>query len=96
MRRSRSPHVSHVTRADDEGNGPPEFMCHMWMHERPPPIQKGHPVKGCQNGWRRESSATTPIRDRIIATRRQPTKNATTYKGAKMDGGGVIRDDTHA
>ena len=37
MRRSRSPHVSHVTRADDEGNGPPEFMCHMWMHERPPP-----------------------------------------------------------
>ena len=36
MRRSRSPHVSHVTRADDEGNGPPEFMCHMWMHERPP------------------------------------------------------------
>ena len=38
MRRSRSPHVSHVTRADDEGNGPPEFMCHMWMHERPPPI----------------------------------------------------------
>ena len=38
MRRSRSPHVSHVTRADDEGNGPPEFMCHMWMHERPPPF----------------------------------------------------------
>ena len=38
MRRSRSPHVSHVTRADDEGNGPPEFMCHMWMHERPPMI----------------------------------------------------------
>ena len=37
MRRSRSPHVSHVTRADDEGNGPPEVMCHMWMHERPPP-----------------------------------------------------------
>ena len=37
MRRSRSPHVSHVTRADDEGNGPPEFMCRMWMHERPPP-----------------------------------------------------------
>ena len=36
MRRSRSPHVSHVTRADDEGNGPPEFMCHMWMPERPP------------------------------------------------------------
>ena len=30
MRRSRSPHVSHVTRTDDEGNGPPEFMCHMW------------------------------------------------------------------
>ena len=40
MRRSRSPHVSHVTRADDEGNGPPEFMCHMWMHERPPPYWK--------------------------------------------------------
>ena len=36
MRSSQSPHVSHVTRADDEGNGPPEFMCHMWMHERPP------------------------------------------------------------
>ena len=39
MRRSRSPHVSHVTRADDEGNGPPEFMCHMWMRERPPPYR---------------------------------------------------------
>ena len=39
MRRSRSPHVSHVTRADDEGNGPPEFMCHMWMRERPPPMR---------------------------------------------------------
>ena len=38
MRRSRSPHVSHVTRADDEGNGPPEVMCHMWMRERPPPL----------------------------------------------------------
>ena len=38
MRRSRSPHVSHVTRADDEGNGPPEFMCHMWMRERPPHV----------------------------------------------------------
>ena len=42
MRRSRSPHVSHVTRADDEGNGPPEFMCHMWMRERPP-----HSCTGC-------------------------------------------------
>ena len=40
MRRSRSPHVSHVTRADDEGNGPAEFMCHMWMRERPPPMSE--------------------------------------------------------
>ena len=33
----RSPHVSHVTRVDDEGNGPAECMCHMWMRERPLP-----------------------------------------------------------
>ena len=30
-------HAKQVTRVDDEGNGPPEFMCHMWMRQRPPP-----------------------------------------------------------
>ena len=39
MRSAGSLHVSHVSRADDEESGPPEFMCHMWMHERPPPFQ---------------------------------------------------------
>ena len=33
----RSPHVSPVTRFDDEENGPPEFMYHMWTRQRPPP-----------------------------------------------------------
>ena len=37
MRSAASLHVSHVSRADDEESGPPEFMCHMWMRERPPP-----------------------------------------------------------
>ena len=37
MRSTGSPHVSPVTCVDDEGNGPPVFMCHMWMPERPPP-----------------------------------------------------------
>ena len=37
MRSAGSLHVSHVSRADDEESGPPEFMCHMWMRERPPP-----------------------------------------------------------
>ena len=32
----RAPHVSQVTRVDDEGNGPSEFLCHMLMRERPP------------------------------------------------------------
>jgi hypothetical protein len=36
MRRHRSPHVSQVTRVDDEGNGRADFVCHMWMRERPP------------------------------------------------------------
>ena len=55
MRRSRSPHVSHVNRADDEGNGPPEFMCHMWMHERPPPYLPTIP--GCPVAGRRRPLA---------------------------------------
>ena len=38
MRSAGSLHVSHVSRADDEESGPPEFMCHMWMRERPPPM----------------------------------------------------------
>ena len=29
----RSPHVPSVTRFDDEENGPPEFMCHMWTRQ---------------------------------------------------------------
>ena len=37
MRSAGGLHVSQVTRVDDEDNGPPEFMCHMWMLERPPP-----------------------------------------------------------
>ena len=57
MRRSRSPHVSHVTRADDEGNGPPEFMCHMWMHERPPPMVVGQ--RGVGEEKRREESGSS-------------------------------------
>ena len=28
--------ASQVTRVYDDGNGPPELMCHMRMHERPP------------------------------------------------------------
>ena len=38
MRNTGSPYVSPVTCVDDEGDGPPEFMCHMWMPERPPHI----------------------------------------------------------
>ena len=41
MRRHRSPHVSHVTRVDDEGNGRADFMCHMWMRERSPILETG-------------------------------------------------------
>ena len=41
MRGTGDPHVSQVTRVDDEGNGPPEFMCHMWMRERPPMVLAG-------------------------------------------------------
>jgi hypothetical protein len=36
MKSTRSPHVSQATRVDDEGSGPPEFMCHMWMRQCPP------------------------------------------------------------
>ena len=38
MMSAGSLHVSHVSRADDEESGSPEFMCHMWMRVRPPPI----------------------------------------------------------
>ena len=41
MRSAGSLHVSHVSRADDEESGPPEFMCHMWMCERPPHATAG-------------------------------------------------------
>ena len=37
MRSTGSPQVSPVTCVDDEGNGPLEVMCHMWMPEHPPP-----------------------------------------------------------
>ena len=33
MRSAGSLHVSHVSRADDEESGPPEFTCHMWMRK---------------------------------------------------------------
>ena len=45
-----SPHVSQVTRVDDEGSGPPEFVCHMQMRERPSRVDREAVIEATLKG----------------------------------------------